>query len=95
VVLFFVGGAAIINSKWFKKISLEDKVDEHVRSAKLLAKKELVGKEGEAYTVLRPSGMVKINDDIYDAYTSRGFIEKGEKIVVINDEGVSIKVKKV
>lgn len=48
---------------------------------------QLVGAVGEAYTVLRPSGKVKINDKVYDAVTVNGsFIEKGTSIVVVRHE---------
>jgi len=44
--------------------------------------KSLVGLEGTAYTVLRPSGKVEINDDIYYATAEYGYIDKGTKIKV-------------
>ena len=42
----------------------------------------LVGKTGVAATVLRPSGKVIIDGEYYDAVSDKGFINKGEKIVV-------------
>jgi membrane-bound serine protease (ClpP class) len=47
---------------------------------------DLVGSEGIAFTVLRPSGKVKVNDQIYDATAEIGFINKGSKIKVIKLE---------
>ncbi|MCB2219368.1 MAG: nodulation protein NfeD [Bacteroidetes bacterium] len=44
--------------------------------------KSMVGKTGEAFTVLRPAGKVKIGDDIFDATAEAGFIDKGDKIRV-------------
>ena len=55
----------------------------------------LVGKEGIAHTVLRPSGMVEIDGDIYDAMSSLGFIEKGTKVKVTSYETGQIHVEKV
>ena len=46
----------------------------------------LVGKEGIAHTVLRPSGKIEIYGEIYDAKAEYGFIEKGSKIKVIRYE---------
>ncbi len=43
----------------------------------------LKGKTGRAQTVLRPGGKVIIEDEIYDAMSQGGFIEKGEEIVVV------------
>ncbi len=44
--------------------------------------KSMVGKTGEAFTVLRPSGKVKIGDDIFDATAEAGYIDRGDKIRV-------------
>lgn len=48
--------------------------------------KEMIGKRGIAHTVLRPSGKVNIDGTIYDARSDRGFIDKGEPVVVVRDE---------
>lgn len=44
------------------------------------------GKIGVAISVLRPSGKIEIDGDIYDAVSISGFIEKGQKVIVKNDE---------
>jgi len=44
---------------------------------------ELIGKKGTASTVLRPSGSVHIEGNIYDARSEMGFIDKEATIVVI------------
>ncbi len=46
------------------------------------AQKNLIGKEGTAKTILRPSGKVLIDGEVYDAVAENGYIERGEKIVV-------------
>ena len=48
------------------------------------AQKELIGKTGIASTNLRPSGKVDIDDESYDAKSEIGFIEKGQKVKVID-----------
>ena len=55
----------------------------------------MAGKTGIAYTVLRPSGKVLIDDVVYDAYTRGDYINKNDKVKVINDEGTSLKVRKI
>jgi membrane-bound serine protease (ClpP class) len=45
--------------------------------------KELIGKKGIAESVLRPSGKVLIDDEIYDAVSEYGFINKNEKVKVL------------
>jgi membrane-bound serine protease (ClpP class) len=46
--------------------------------------KQLIGKTGLAFTNLRPSGKVEIDDETYDAKSEIGFIEKGQKVKVID-----------
>ena len=57
--------------------------------------KTLVGTEGETVTVLRPSGKIKINNEIYDAVSETGFIEKGIKIKVKKIENAQFYVEPV
>lgn len=55
----------------------------------------MVGKEGMAKTVLRPSGKVQIDEDIYDATAESGFIEKGENIRVTQYHNSQLFVRKI
>ncbi len=57
--------------------------------------KEMIGKEGIADTILRPSGKVAIDNDIYDAKSLTGYIDKGERVTVIRFEHGQLYVKKV
>lgn len=57
--------------------------------------RELVGKTGIADSVLRPSGKVIIDDEIYDAKSEFGYINKGEKVKVIRYGTSQIYVVKV
>ena len=52
----------------------------------------LIGKEGIAQTVLRPSGKVQIEGKIYDGISESGFVEKGEPVVVIKSENAQVYV---
>lgn len=54
----------------------------------------MIGKTGEATTILRPAGKVKIDDDYYDARCQSGYIEKGEKVVVIKFTTSQLYVRK-
>ncbi|MFO7658609.1 MAG: NfeD family protein [Bacteroidales bacterium] len=60
-----------------------------------LHQKEMIGRAGIAYTILRPSGLVQIDSEIFDAKAEIGYIEKGEKIKVIRDEAGQLYVIKV
>ncbi len=57
--------------------------------------RELVGKTGIADSILRPSGKVIIDDEIYDAKSEFGYINKGEKVKVIRYGTSQIYVVKV
>jgi len=55
----------------------------------------MIGKQGVAFTVLRPSGKVQIDDEIYDAKALTGYIEQGEQIEVVRYGIAQLYVKKV
>ena len=57
--------------------------------------RNLIGVEGVAHTVLRPSGKVKINEKLYDAKSEYGLIEKGTPVRVIRYETGQVYVVKV
>ncbi len=57
--------------------------------------RDLMGKTGTAYTILRPSGKVEIEDDVYDATALTGYIDKGEQVKVVKYETSQIFVIKV
>lgn len=54
----------------------------------------LVGKMGEAATVLRPSGKIIIDDEYYDAISIKDFIEKGDSVKVVRYENFQLYVIK-
>lgn len=56
---------------------------------------DLIGKEGEAYSILRPSGKVIIEGTVYDAIAETSWIEKGSKVKVVRRETTQIYVSKV
>ena len=56
---------------------------------------ELTGKQGIAFTILRPSGKVMIDNEIYDAKALTGYIEKGDKIKVVRYDMAQLYVKKI
>jgi membrane-bound serine protease (ClpP class) len=93
IIMLFVIGSRLPDSKMFSKVALTDTQDRKMGYTSNFIKASLVGKTGSAHTVLRPSGKVKIDDLIYDAYTRGEYIEQGQLIEVISDEGTSLKVK--
>lgn len=55
---------------------------------------EMLGKEGIAHTVLRPSGKIKIENNYFDAVAEVGFIDKGETIKVVGYNNAQLSVVK-
>ncbi|KAF0195645.1 MAG: membrane-bound serine protease (ClpP class) [Bacteroidetes bacterium] len=55
---------------------------------------EMVGKSGNAYTILRPAGKIEIDGEVFDAVADSGYIEKGEKVVVRGYENAQLIVRK-
>jgi membrane-bound serine protease (ClpP class) len=54
----------------------------------------MIGREGVAKTVLRPSGKIEIDDDIYDATSETGFIDKDEPVKVTRYVNTQLFVRK-
>ncbi len=93
MLLLFFGGARLTSTEAFRRVALQQTQSS---SEGYIAKTSialLVGKEGEAFTILRPSGKVMIDDELYDAYTRGDYIERGKRVVVVSDEGSSLRVK--
>lgn len=95
IIIMFFGGARLINSNVFKRISLPDVQNKDEGYTSTTYKIDLVGKKGTAYTILRPSGKIMLDGDIYDAFTRGEYIDQGEEVEVISNEGTSLKVKSV
>ncbi|WKK79459.2 NfeD family protein [Marivirga arenosa] len=94
IVLMFIGGIRLTNSKFFKKIALQGVQSKTEGYSSRFIQSGLIDKEGTVFSVLRPSGKVDIEGELYDAYTRGEYLEQGEKIIVIEESGTSLKVKK-
>lgn len=95
ILLIFFGGFKFTQSKAFKRIALEMVQDSKDGYTSNFHSQSFLGKKGYTYTVLRPSGKIMIDENIYDAYTRGNYIEKGVEVVVIEESGTSLKVKEV
>lgn len=89
----FIIGVKFTDSKFFARVALTDTMSRSEGYTSSFNKESMVGKSGTAHTVLRPSGKVIIEDEVYDAYTRGEYIEKDTEIIVTSDEGTSLKVK--
>jgi membrane-bound serine protease (ClpP class) len=95
VILLFVAGAHLPNSRFFRNFSLAETQEKSQGYTVSAATKSMAGKQGTAYSVLRPGGKVLIDGQLYDAFTRGEFVDKGETIMVIDDETTTLRVKKV
>lgn len=93
-LLMIFGGVGFTESKFFKRVALIDVQDTNQGYTSNFHSRSYLGEEGTAYTVLRPSGKVRIGEEVLDAYTRGEFIAEGETVKVINEEGTSLQVKK-
>ncbi len=94
-VAIFVGGVRLTESRMFQRVALQTTLDKEQGYTANFKKESFIGKTGEAYTILRPSGKVMIDDELHDAFTRGGYIEKGTKVEVVGEEGNSLKVKEI
>ncbi len=91
--LLFFGSATLMNSKAFQRMALTDTQQSSKGYNANVNKEPMAGKKGTAFTVLRPSGRVMIDDQLYDAFARGGYIERGTMIEVIDEEGSTLRVK--
>ncbi|HTJ51919.1 MAG TPA: NfeD family protein [Cyclobacteriaceae bacterium] len=93
MALLLFGSASLTNTKAFQRMALTDTQHSKEGYSANFNREPMTGKQGVAHTVLRPSGRVLIDGELYDAFTKGGYIEKGETIVVVDEEGSTLKVK--
>ena len=95
LLLLFFGGSRLSESKAFRRIALTETQTTSEGYTVNTLDNSRVGKRGTAYTVLRPSGKVMIEEQVYDAFTRGDYVERGENIEVLANEGITLKVKKI
>ncbi|MEQ9404440.1 MAG: NfeD family protein [Cyclobacteriaceae bacterium] len=93
LILMFVGGTTLAESRFFKRVALQEiqSADQGYTSKPI--PESMMGKKGKTYTVLRPSGKIEIEGVIYDAFTRGNYIGEGIEVEVISEEGTSLKVR--
>lgn len=92
-VLFFAAGARLVDTKFFRRVALTDTQQSTAGYTSGVSDPSLTGRRGVAYTVLRPSGKVQIDDVVYDASTRGEYVDAGKPVEVINQSGSSLQVK--
>jgi membrane-bound serine protease (ClpP class) len=91
--LLVFGGATLSNTKSFQRMTLTNTQERAKGYTANFNKEPMTGKKGVAHTVLRPSGRVLIDGQLYDAFTKAGYVEKGTAIEVIDEEGSTLRVR--
>jgi membrane-bound serine protease (ClpP class) len=95
ILLLIAIGARFTDTAAFRRLALNE-TQETSQGYTVNANAQVMnGKRGIAHTILRPSGKIMIENQLYDAFTRGEFVERGEQIEVISTEGVALKVKKV
>jgi len=87
VTLSIIFSQRLVKTNLFSTIALNK--TQEIDEGYLGVKREnlnLVGKQGLAFTVLRPGGKVEIDGEIYDAKAITGYIDKGKSIKVVKYE---------
>jgi membrane-bound serine protease (ClpP class) len=94
LILMFFGGMRLTQSKFFKRIALQDVQNSDSGYSSRFIAAGFMGKTGKVFSVLRPSGKVEIQGELYDAYTRGEYLDEGTAVIVIEESGTSLKVKK-
>lgn len=94
-VLAFAAGNRFMKSALFNKISLQDTFQSSDGFTSNVHTEVLTGKQGTSYSVLRPSGKILIDGNVYDAYTRGEYVEANKAVEVIEQVGSSLKVKEI
>lgn len=96
ILSIWISKKLFTSNRLFGSLALQKvmETDHGYISVDSVTQKSLIGKTGTAYTLLRPSGKIIIDENIYDAKSEIGYIEKGTKIKVIRDEAGQVYVVK-
>ncbi|MCF8008512.1 MAG: nodulation protein NfeD [Halanaerobiales bacterium] len=81
------------SSKLWSRISLRTSQKTDIGYVASVGDKEIINKRGKAITPLRPAGIVEIDNRRIDVVSEGEFIDKGEKVTVIDVKGSKVIVK--
>lgn len=95
ILMFYLLSKLLPKSTKWNRLILQEDIHETsgYTSTPQHSKEYLVGKEGTAYTDLRPSGTAEIEDERIDVVTQGEYILSGSKVVVSKTEGSKVIVK--
>lgn len=92
----FLAKKLIGDTKVFGRVALKS-VQESEQGYTVATKEyiSMKGQEGIAFSDLRPSGKVEIDNNIYEAQAIAGYIQRGDKIKVVHYEVGNLQVAKI
>ncbi|MFA0962985.1 nodulation protein NfeD [Roseivirga sp. BDSF3-8] len=93
LIIFLASRMSSGNSAFINRFALADTQDREQGYVSAHREISMLGMTGKAYTVLRPSGKVLIDGQVYDAFTRGDYIQEGDAVVVTEETGSSLKVK--
>ncbi|MGB5928270.1 MAG: NfeD family protein [Cyclobacteriaceae bacterium] len=93
LIIFLASRMASGNSALINRLALADTQESSEGYVSASRQVSMLGMTGKAYTVLRPSGKVLIDGQVYDAYTRGDYIQEGDGILVTEEHGSSLKVR--
>jgi len=93
IIAFFGVKHVLTNPNYGLALTAEMNSSDGFVAAKL-EPKGFIGSEAVAYTVLRPAGKIEIENSIYDATTDESFIDKGDKVKIVNFINSQLVVRK-
>jgi membrane-bound serine protease (ClpP class) len=95
IALVFIAGNQFMKSTLFNRISLQETFQASDGFTSNFNTGSFIGQQGITYSVLRPSGKIMIDGNIYDAYSRGEFIDEKKPVEVIEQVGSSLKVKEI
>jgi membrane-bound serine protease (ClpP class) len=96
IISYFITKSIFTDNRLFGSLALEtvqSRDEGYTSSNKTYA--GMLNKTGEAFTVLRPSGKVIIEGEVYDATALSGYIDKGDQVEVIRYATSQLFVRKI
>lgn len=82
-------------SKLLSKVVLSNRLDGHKGYLSTTTMSDMMDKEGETITELRPTGFMTIDNEKFDVLAESGFIPKNTKVKVVKVEGSKIFVRRI
>ena len=83
------------SSRLWKKLVLSDQSTSARGYVSTVSRMELMGREGEVLTELRPAGSVLLDGSPVDVVSEGAFIRKGERVRVVYVNGSRVVVRKI